>query len=295
MSSYGSYEFNAPQQSSPMPAPCHGLKDFKPKEPEFGLQGCGFHHPKVRKPLACSLRLQSAPARVAKIPKVRFAEESYSQCKQQQQTTTTYFISSNSPHASFKRFSTSAAAVSKICRVSGTDTSISGPSGPSGKYASWAHSISRNASKIWVSSQSERCMPQCSTLPCCHVHSMSKPFQPHVLPWCQAHFGIWQHAQLLQSMHCFIGQANSRLRFELDLVAIFPEMVATGHSKNNIHSSSSLSLLGLPLPTFPCFSRYFLMVGRISNIEPQLGLAFVLLLNPGDCFRKKKRDHRLDT
>ena len=85
MSSYGSYEFNAPQQSSPMPAPCHGLKDFKPKEPEFGLQGCGFHHPKVRKPLACSLRLQSAPARVAKIPKVRFAEESYSQCKQQQQ------------------------------------------------------------------------------------------------------------------------------------------------------------------------------------------------------------------
>ena len=67
-----------------MPAPCHGLKDFKPKEPEFGLQGCGFHHPKVRKPLACSLRLQSAPARVAKIPKVRFAEELYSQCKQQQ-------------------------------------------------------------------------------------------------------------------------------------------------------------------------------------------------------------------
>lgn len=99
----------------------------------------------------------------------------------QQQTTTTYFINCNSPHASFKRFSTSAAAVSKICRVSGTDTSISGPSGPSGKYASWAHSISRNASKIWVSSQSERCMPQCSTLPCSHVYSMSKPFQPQCL------------------------------------------------------------------------------------------------------------------
>ena len=128
-------------------------KCFKAKEPELGLQGCGFHRPRVRKPLACSPRLRSAPARRPKIPRVRFAEELYSQWKQennnkqqqtitnnnkQQQTTTnnnlttTYFIN-NSPRASDRRFSTSAAAVSQICRVRGTDTSISGPSGPSGK------------------------------------------------------------------------------------------------------------------------------------------------------------------